>query len=104
MFLGLVIGSIVTDADGYEEDRAGGIRTVYTVFGLEKGASYVSVMIFLASLTPLALFSSAIDAAVFPILGAAAALRFRRVRSSREVMVLAMAGLIYAALRFLSLI
>lgn len=104
MFLGLVIGSIVTDVDGYEEDRAGGIRTVYTVFGLEKGASYVSVMIFLASLTPLALFSSAIDAAVFPILGAAAALRFRRVRSSREVMVLAMAGLIYAALRFLSLI
>jgi len=104
MFIGLVIGSIVTDVDGYEEDRAGGVRTVYTVFGLEKGASYVSVMIFLASLTPLALFSSAIDAAVFPILGAAAALRFRRVRSSREVMVLAMAGLIYAALRFLSLI
>jgi 4-hydroxybenzoate polyprenyltransferase len=104
MFIGLVIGSIVTDVDGYEEDRAGGIRTVYTVFGLEKGASYVSVMIFLASLTPLAVFSSAIDAAVFPILGAAAALRFRRVRSSREVMVLAMAGLIYAALRFLSLI
>jgi len=104
MFIGLVIGSIVTDVDGYEEDRAGGVRTVYTAFGLERGASYVSILIFLASFTPLVLFSSPLDVAVFPILGAAAALRFRRARSSREVMVLAMVGLLYAALRFLSLI
>lgn len=104
MFIGLVIGSIVTDVDGYEEDRAGGVRTVYTVFGVEKGASYVSVLIFLASLTPLVLFSSIVDLAVFPLLGSMAALRFRRSRSSREVMVLAMAGLVYAALRFLSIV
>ncbi|MCX6651710.1 MAG: UbiA family prenyltransferase [Methanomassiliicoccales archaeon] len=104
MFIGLVVGSIITDADGYDEDRSGGVRTVYTAFGLEKGADYVAVLIFLSSLTPLVLFSSWMDVLVFPVLGVVAALRFRKVRSSRAVMPIALIGLLYAALRFLSVI
>ena len=104
MFIGLVIGSIITDADGYEEDRAGGVRTIYTTYGLEKGADIVSVLIFLAALTPLALFSYWPDLIAFPLLGLAASLRFRKMRSSRAVMPIAMVGLLYAALRFLGVI
>ncbi|HRR66902.1 MAG TPA: UbiA family prenyltransferase, partial [Methanomassiliicoccales archaeon] len=61
MFIGLVVGSIITDVDGYEEDRVGGVRTVYTVLGLERGVDCVAVLIFLTSLTPLVLFHSAPD-------------------------------------------
>ncbi|HRU11071.1 MAG TPA: UbiA family prenyltransferase [Methanomassiliicoccales archaeon] len=101
MFIGLVVGSIITDVDGYEEDRVGGVRTVYTVLGLERGVDCVAVLIFLTSLTPLVLFHSAPDLVAFPALGLAAALWFRRARRSRPVMSIAMVGLLYAALRFL---
>ncbi|HVO77270.1 MAG TPA: UbiA family prenyltransferase, partial [Methanomassiliicoccales archaeon] len=33
MFLGLVIGSMVMDVRGYDEDRAAGVKTIYTVAG-----------------------------------------------------------------------
>ncbi len=104
MFIGLVVGSIITDIDGYGEDRAGGVTTVYTRFGLERGADYVAVLILCTSLTPLVLFNSVLDLLVFPMLGLVAALRFRRRRASRAVMSVALIGLVYAALRFICII
>jgi 4-hydroxybenzoate polyprenyltransferase len=104
MFIGLVVGSIITDADGYEEDKAGGVLTIYTRFGMDKGVAYVSLLIFASSLTPFVLFNSLADIVVFPLLGTIAALLFRRTRASRGVMVVAMLGLVYAALRFLAMI
>lgn len=104
MFIGLVVGSIVTDIDGYEEDAAGGVRTVYTVFGMERASKFVSVLVFAAALTPLVIFSEPLDILAFPILGACAALLLYKRRSSKAVMLTALVGLAYAALRFLVLI
>lgn len=104
MFAGLAVGSMVTDVEGRDEDLAGGVRTIYTVLGMERGVLVAAGLIFLAALTPLTLFHSASDLIVFPALGALAAWRFHTSGSSRAVMSLAMIGLIYAALRFLSLI
>jgi len=101
MFAGLVIGSMVTDIEGYQEDARAGVRTIYTVIGLERGKKVVSLLIFLGSLMPLYLFSSLIDVLVFPLLGLAAALLFWRKGSSRPVIVLALVGLVYAALSYL---
>jgi 4-hydroxybenzoate polyprenyltransferase len=101
MFIGLVVGSMITDVDGYQEDAAGKVRTIYTVFGLEKGAGYVSLLIFLSALAPLALFNDLLDLLVFPALGIGAAIRFRKRMSSISVMPIALVGMIYAALRFL---
>ena len=36
ILLGLVIGSMVTDVRGLEEDRRARVRTVYTNFGLDR--------------------------------------------------------------------
>lgn len=100
--LGIVVGSMVTDIDGVEEDRRGGIRTIYTVLGLERGTLVVSALVFFAALTPLLLFNeSEVDLALFPLLGATAAFGFFRSRKARVVMLVATAGLIYAAFRFL---
>ncbi|MCE5295673.1 MAG: UbiA family prenyltransferase [Euryarchaeota archaeon] len=101
MFLGLVIGSMVTDIDGYVEDRAAGVRTIYTKLGREQGTKVVAALVFLASLSPLVIFNDALDLLLFPVLGAMTALSFVRTRRSRAVMGFAAVGLIYAMARFL---
>jgi 4-hydroxybenzoate polyprenyltransferase len=104
MFLGLVIGSMITDLDGFEEDRRAKVRTVYTVLGRERGIRLVSLLIFFGALTPLVLFHSYADLVIFPALGAASAFVFSRGTTSKPVLVLAMVGLLYAAARYLTLI
>lgn len=104
MFLGLVIGSMVTDVDGYEEDLRAGVRTAYTALGLEKGVKVVSLLIFIGALTPLFLFQSYMDLFVFASLGSIASLVFLKYRNSRMVMVLALLGLAYAASRYLDIL
>jgi 4-hydroxybenzoate polyprenyltransferase len=103
MFLGLVIGSMVTDVSGYEEDKKANVRTVYTIFGLGRGALLVSALILTASFTPLVLFWSPKDMIVFPALGIVAAACFYRYRSSRLVMSIALVGFLYATLRYLGM-
>ena len=104
IFLGLVIGSMVTDVSGYEEDRKAKVRTVYTLFGLDRGAALVSVLIMAASTTPLILFSNAFDVLVFPALGILAALTFYQYRNPRAVMLIALIGFAYATLRYLGML
>ncbi|MBI0584828.1 MAG: UbiA family prenyltransferase [Methanomassiliicoccus sp.] len=101
MFLGLVVGSMVTDIDGYEEDRRGGVETAYTKFGTDGGRKIVSVLVLLASFTPLALFQDLGDIIIFPVLGVAASLVFLRTGRSGYVLLIALAGMTYAAWRFL---
>jgi 4-hydroxybenzoate polyprenyltransferase len=104
MFLGLVVGSMVTDIKGFVEDKRAGVRTIYAVMGREKGARIVSVLIMLAALTPLLLFHSTLDFVVFPVLGAVAAVLFHTRMDARPVLIVALVGLVYAALRYLAII
>jgi 4-hydroxybenzoate polyprenyltransferase len=104
MFLGLVVGSMVTDLDGYEEDSKAGVRTVYTRLGRERGVRIVAALVVAAALTPLALFHAPLDVAVFAALGAMAAVLLLRFQQSRPVILVAMAGLAYAALRYLDIL
>jgi 4-hydroxybenzoate polyprenyltransferase len=99
MCLGLVVGSMVTDIEGYEEDSRAGVKTVYTVAGMEKGTMAMAVVIFLSALTPLVLLPTVQDLAVLVILGSLAAMLFYRRRSPYPVMLLAAIGLVYAGLR-----
>lgn len=101
MFIGLVVGSTITDIDGYDEDVAGGVKTVYTAFGLERATRFVSSLIILSALTPLLLFNAPQDWVVFSFLGVAAAVRFYSKRRSSAAMSVALIGLIYASLRFI---
>jgi len=99
-FLGLVIGSMITDIDGHEEDRRAGVRTIYTAIGVERGTMVVSAAIFLASFAPLILLPAPQDLIVLISLGAAGAFMFWKRRTPRPVMLVAAVGLLYAALRF----
>jgi 4-hydroxybenzoate polyprenyltransferase len=103
IFLGLVIGSMVTDVSGYEEDRKAGVRTAYTLLGLNRGAVLVSALVLTASVTPLILFTKLGDMVFFPAMGIIAAAVFYKYRSPRLVMLIALGGFVYATLRYLGL-
>lgn len=103
-FLGLVVGSMVMDIDGYGEDLKGGVRTAYTILGLGRGTSVVSVLIFGAYLTTLFMFNGEWDLIVFPVLGLAASVAFYKCQSSKPVLLISMIGFVYAAVRFLQIL
>jgi len=104
MLLGLLVGSMVTDVDGYEEDKRGGVRTIYTLLGMEKGVAAVSVLVFLCSMLPFLLFHDLMDLVFFPAIGILAAIVFWRKRSSKATMLVALLGLIYAAARLFTVL
>ena len=104
MFAGLVIGSMVTDIEGYQEDTNAGVRTIYTVIGLQRGKLMVGFLIFVGALMPLFLFNTLMDGLIFPVLGFMAALMFWRTGRSRPVIIIALVGLLYAAFSFLGLV
>ncbi len=99
MFLGLVIGSLITDVEGYGEDARAGVQTIYTVAGLERGVAVVSALIFVSALAPLALLPNLQDLIVLGALGAIGGLVFFRRRSSQAVMAVAAMGLVYVGFR-----
>ncbi|MGD0056398.1 MAG: UbiA family prenyltransferase [Methanomassiliicoccales archaeon] len=103
MFLGLTVGSMVTDVEGYEEDRRAGVRTIYTSLGMRRGVRIVAILIFLMALTPVAIFRNPMDIIVFPVLGVIAAILFETNKRARPVLLVALLGLLYAALRYLAL-
>ena len=94
-----MIGSLITDVEGYREDSRAGIRTIYTVIGLERGVAVVSALIFVSALAPLALLPNLQDLIVLGALGATGGLVFLRKRSSRAVMAVAAMGLVYVGFR-----
>lgn len=102
--VGLVVGSMITDIDGFEEDREGRVRTIYTTLGFEKGLTVVSVLVFASSLMTFALFNRPEDILIFSVLGALAATGFHRTKRSRTVLVIAALGLIYGAFRFIQFV
>ena len=104
MFLGLVIGSMVTDIDGYEEDVKAGVRTVYTLLGLERGKRTIAILVLVGGLMPLFLFDRSFDLLAFPVLAVVASIVFLRKGSSKPVLVVALVGLAYAAVRYLGLL
>jgi 4-hydroxybenzoate polyprenyltransferase len=76
----LSLGSVTKDAKDYEGDLEAGARTVFTVFGPEKGGRIAAVCLFLSLLTPLALFHGTADVLVLALVAVAAAFGFERSR------------------------
>ncbi len=101
MFLGIMIGSIVTDIDGFQEDSRARVKTIYTILGLEKGKKIAAALILIGGLTPLFIFNNTQDYVIFPILAATASLAFMRSERSRPVLYIALIGLVYAATQYL---
>jgi 4-hydroxybenzoate polyprenyltransferase len=76
----LTLGTLTKDAKDYEGDLEAGARTVFTVFGPEKGGRIAAAGLFLSLLTPFVLSSGLADIVVYPAIAVAAGLAFERKR------------------------
>jgi len=66
IFVVFSIGPLTTDMKDYEGDRDQGVRSIFSVYGLEKGLKIVAVFLGLSLLMPLILFHTRIDTIIIP--------------------------------------
>ena len=100
----LTLGSVTKDAKDYVGDLVAGARTVFTVFGLERGGRIAAACLFLSLLTPLALFAGTADVLVFSLVASAAAFGFLRTRKLAVAFGAYAISFVYAAGRAAGLI
>jgi 4-hydroxybenzoate polyprenyltransferase len=100
----LSTGSLTKDLKDYNGDLQNGIKTFFTIYGLEKGKRIVSLLLFLSLLIPLLLFHRVLDVIFFGSASCIITLLFYL----KEKLVLAYLGygtvFFYCALRILGFI
>jgi 4-hydroxybenzoate polyprenyltransferase len=104
IFVALSTGSLTKDLKDYNGDLQNGIKTFFTIYGLEKGKRIVSLLLFLSLLIPLLLFHRVLDVIFFGSASCIITLLFYL----KEKLVLAYLGygtvFFYCALRILGFI
>jgi 4-hydroxybenzoate polyprenyltransferase len=100
----LSIGPLVTDFKDYESEKRVGVRSIYTIYGKEKGVSIVSILLFLSFASMLILFHKPIDFAVYIPFGLLASFLFKRYNIVRGIFALYFPILVYSIMRWLQII
>ncbi len=104
IFITLSIGGMTKDIDDYYGDKKEGVRNIFTIYGIDRGINIVSALLAIAFLSPLLLFHAFIDALIFIISGIFAILSFRKIRRMWSTFPFYFFVLIYALLRWFSII
>jgi len=99
LFFSVSIGTIVADLKDFEGDKKYGIKTLFTVFGIEKGKKIASVFLFLSFLMPLYLFHSPLDIILFLTLGIFSVFIFMKSEEYRPIIFFVALIFFYCALR-----
>lgn len=99
--LALAFGSTVKDLKDYEGDRQAGVRTLFTVFGIEKGKKMAAGFVVSSFLLPLFLIHRPIDVIMLSAVGIAVSWDFLARGSMNRVMTGYFLALGYTALRYL---
>lgn len=101
IFAALSLASLTKDAKDYEGDLRAGVRTVFTVYGRERGGRIAAAALALSLLTPLLLFHGRADVLAFILIAVVSGTAFER----RRTMIVPFAGYVaaaaYSALRLL---
>jgi homogentisate phytyltransferase/homogentisate geranylgeranyltransferase len=104
VFINLSIGPLVTDLKDYEGDRKSGVKSIYTIFGVEKGVFIVSVLLFFAFLSPLILFHKLYDLFIFVPLAVVVTIAFNKYKNQMLVFSLYFPVIIYSLLRWINIL
>jgi 4-hydroxybenzoate polyprenyltransferase len=104
IFIAFSIGPLTKDLKDYEGDLQHGVKTFFTLYGLEKGKRLVSFLLFLSLLIPLLLFHRVLDVIFFGLASCIIAILFYL----KEKLVLAYLGycivFFYCVLRMIGFI
>lgn len=99
LFTAVTIGTTIKDVEDYKGDKKTGIRTLITIYGLEKGKKITSILLFLSFLIPILLFNSILEILFFSIVATFAVILFRKLESQDPVIFISFLIFIYCALR-----
>ncbi len=93
------IGQMVRDLKDYLGDKAAGIKTVFTVYGRERGKKIMTGLLALCFLAPLVILHSGLDVLVFLMTGAAAVYLFILREAADRVILLSSFVSLYTVVR-----
>ena len=99
IFFGLFMGSTIKDLKDYKGDKKLGIKTIFTVFGFEKGKKISLVLLFVSFLLPSFLFNEIQDIVFFMLIAGLANLDFYKKESVERVFLYYFLVLFYCLLR-----
>ncbi|MGM0406261.1 MAG: hypothetical protein ACQEQM_09000, partial [Thermoplasmatota archaeon] len=85
-------------------DKKGGVKSIYTIYGLEKGKKIVSILILFLFLSPLLLFNSTVDILMLLSTSMASVLIFYLFEKYQAIFGIYFLVLIYVLARFLEFI
>jgi 4-hydroxybenzoate polyprenyltransferase len=68
IFIAFSVGPLTKDIKDYEGDLKHGVKTFFTVYGIEKGTKIVAVLLGISLLIPLLLFHTILDIIFFGLL------------------------------------
>ena len=100
----LSIGPLVTDLKDYESEKKLGIRSIYTIYGKDKGVTIVSILLFISFISLIILFRTALDIVIFVVFGLTASYLFKKYEITRGIFLLYFPVLIYCLARWIGLI
>ncbi len=104
IFSALSLAPILTDLKDYEGDKRAGVKSIYTVFGLEKGKKMASTLIPILFLVPTLIFHSILDVVTFIIFGVIATMIFYKRGDFRGVFGCYFVVIIYCIMRFVEVL
>ncbi len=104
LFSVLSISPYINAIADYEGDKEGGVKSIYTIYGLEKGKKIVSILIMFLFLSPLLLFNSTIDILILLSASLASVLIFYFIEKYQAIFGIYFSVLIYVLARFLGMI
>ena len=65
IFIGFSVGPMTKDIKDYKGDLQLGMRTFFTIYGMEKGTKIVAILLGIALLIPVLIFHNIIDIIIF---------------------------------------
>lgn len=95
------IGPLTTDLKDYEGDRAQGVQSVFSVYGLEKGLKIVAVLLGLSVLMPLILFHTWTDILIITCVAVVTSFLFYLRKSHKFAFIGYAMTMVYCVLRIL---
>ncbi len=104
LFVVLSISPYINALADYEGDKESGVKSIYTIYGLEKGKKIVTVLIILLFLSPLSLLHQTLDFIMIGPASLIAAWVFYVYEDHRYIFMLYFMIIIYALLRYIEFI
>ncbi|GEM_PF-1344220 len=100
IFVVLSISPYINALPDYEGDKESGVKSIYTIYGLEQGKKIVSILIIFLFLSPLPLLHGSIDILVLTPISFFSAWLFYRYEDHRYIFMLYFVVILYILLRY----